>query len=884
LLVSTRSLAAALCLVVLATLAPASAGESHRAWIDPYVLGTRGSTSAFIHVESRGELDRVITAAQTLGLGIGTIYDEVDVFLAYGPEPLFHLIAKNPAVEAIEGNHPLSYFTDSSHSATGSQALLDGDVTLPDGTRIDGAGIGVAIVDSGIEGTHPDLVDRVVSNVKLVCPTHPTSVYVQPLTKPDECLAPAKTAIPMDDTDTPSAGGHGTHVSGIVAGTGAASGGRWHGAAPGASLYGVSIGTAVTVENAADGLRWVLDNHDQPEGQPDIRVVNDSWGTSTHARYDTAPDSFQSVVWRLQEQLVAAGVVVVQAAGNTGGDGSAATTTPECVNPTPGVICVANYYDGDTGSRSGNIDGSSSRGQRDPSFIDTWPDLSAPGTNIVSTCRDTLPVCAALGTPIEDPDNSYAAMTGTSMAAPHVAGIVAQVLQVDPTLTPAAVEELLEDTAYKFTWGTRYALVDPTNPDDSTSFEKGHGLVDALAAVKTILLPDEPPTPDPTWPPDEPPPVLGDPGPSQRFFFHSTARANQLDKAAGTNGFSATEPSVGSGAAAQVVWASNAFAGGTDPSWSGSVEGPLQSLMVDFWVKSTDESTESVGVPPIFHVVLKVGDETYRLPAFSPSLPEPDTVPRRLTRSFSHYLVPDGPDEDGAEDLEWLNIDTTGKPVTVSIGADWFHHAGAIVYDSTQFPSGFSANYAAPAACAPGEDGSASSARLYFHSTTRVGNVDAAIGQTTLAPSAPTSGEDALIEDAVVIRNPIPQTAFDPIWRGGALDGDICSLTIDFWQKQALDELILQTTNYNVRLWVGDESYDLPSLVAPGSTADATRITHTFTSMLDGYGNEVPLRVNAADGPVAIEIAGRYLDADLQTTIFYDSITHPSSLVINGAE
>ena len=96
--------------------------------------------------------------------------------------------------------------------------------------------------------------------------------------------------------------------------------------------------------------------------------------------------------------------------------------------------------------------------------------------------RVSLPLCSSVGSQVND---EYFALSGTSMAAPHVAGIVAQMLQADPTLTPGEVEDQLEDTAHKFTWGSPYGRhVDSTNPDDESSFEKGHGLVDALAAVR----------------------------------------------------------------------------------------------------------------------------------------------------------------------------------------------------------------------------------------------------------------------------------------------------------------------------------------------------------------------------------------------------------------
>jgi serine protease AprX len=72
------------------------------------------------------------------------------------------------------------------------------------------------------------------------------------------------------------------------------------------------------------------------------------------------------------------------------------------------------------------------------------------------------------------------------MAAPHIAGIVAQLYQADPALTPARVEDVLEDTALKFTNGAPYQA-DPLNPDSTASFDKGHGLVDVVAAVESLL-------------------------------------------------------------------------------------------------------------------------------------------------------------------------------------------------------------------------------------------------------------------------------------------------------------------------------------------------------------------------------------------------------------
>ena len=88
-----------------------------------------------------------------------------------------------------------------------------------------------------------------------------------------------------------------------------------------------------------------------------------------------------------------------------------------------------------------------------------------------------------------DPPNTYAELSGTSMAAPHISGIVAQLYQVNPGLTPAQIEDVLEDSAYKFVFDPRDDFdgtyqADPFNPNDTSSFDKGHGIVDVVAAVK----------------------------------------------------------------------------------------------------------------------------------------------------------------------------------------------------------------------------------------------------------------------------------------------------------------------------------------------------------------------------------------------------------------
>jgi serine protease AprX len=479
--------------ISLSILPGARAAEGGPAPIDPLIVEVGGYQGAFVHVRPGGSLDRASAAAEAAGAVLGTTYPEIGVFVAYGTLEVFQGLAASSEVEWIEANQILDLYTDTSHVATRGQQVLDGAGTVG-GQTIDGAGVGVAVVDSGIDATHPDLVDRVALNLRVVCTAPGGAIAIGGGTGLgfSECRGP-KTFVEMDNTDI--AGGHGTHVSGIIAGTGEASGGTYHGAAPGAALYGIASGTSLTVENALDGLRWVLENHDKVD--PPIRVVNNSWGSGY--RKASERDQLTGALTKLQNALIADGVTVVFAAGNFDGDGSRPTTSVQCVNTTPGNVCVASTYDRDAGDRDGPLSSFSSRGkaddtttQRNEADPTTWPDLSAPGQFIVSTCRYTLPVCWAHAGQVVDPPNAYSELSGTSMAAPHISGIVAQLYQVDPTLTPAQVEDILEDTAYKFVFDPQDEFDgsygrDPFNPNDASSFDKGHGIVDVLEAVRLTL-------------------------------------------------------------------------------------------------------------------------------------------------------------------------------------------------------------------------------------------------------------------------------------------------------------------------------------------------------------------------------------------------------------
>lgn len=464
--------AAALALV--ATAVPAQAeGDDAQARIQPFLakqlssLTSGGSTVAMIHGETLADAKDAVKEA---GLKQTGSFDKIGVVVAYGTAKQIEKARSADGVTYVEGNQPIEFHQETSNTATrGAEAAAT--LTGANGKALTGEGVSVAVIDSGVDPTHPYLKGAVVANLKSICLPIGELCHVQRVPN-------------FLDTDTLSVGGHGTHVAGIVAGrpTTLTSGEKLQGAAPGAKIVSLSTGAAVLILGADSSLNWVLENHAKPCGDgvsaeecPPIKVTNNSYGPSGGGAFDP-----ESTTVKLQRALAAEGVVTVWAAGNDGGDGSQSLTNPPGQDPTGGIISVASYFDENTGTRDGKVSDYSSRGlSSDPS---TWPDVSAPGEEITSSCRLYLVICGTGGDPKNGPGpldvGTFNTISGTSMAAPHVAGIVAQLFQANPSATPAQVEDALKSTAHKYTDGAAYV--------NGTSFDKGHGLVDVVAAVGAV--------------------------------------------------------------------------------------------------------------------------------------------------------------------------------------------------------------------------------------------------------------------------------------------------------------------------------------------------------------------------------------------------------------
>ena len=285
---------------------------------------------------------------------------------------------------------------------------------------ITGKGITVAVVDSGIDVQHPDLDDL---------DDNPSTNDLKVVNWIDYINGKNSS---YDDY------GHGTHIAGTISGTGA--NGLHTGVAPGTKLIAAKVldeSGSGYASNVILAFEWAVNN--------DARVISYSCGGLRHySPYTIAID-----------KVMAAGVIPVIAAGNSGMD----SYTIECPGDEINSTTVGATDSSDT------IASFSSRGPVDlngQKYIK--PDISAPGVDIESTY----------------PDGSYEIASGTSMATPHVSGTVALMLEKNPALKPSEIKQILENTAVD---------LGSTGKDN----DYGSGRINAYKAVfykeETTLLP-----------------------------------------------------------------------------------------------------------------------------------------------------------------------------------------------------------------------------------------------------------------------------------------------------------------------------------------------------------------------------------------------------------
>ncbi len=252
---------------------------------------------------------------------------------------------------------------------------------------ITGKGVKVAVLDTGYDATHPDLKGRVVATDNFTT-----------------------------DTDVVDRVGHGTHVASTVAGTSAASAGKYRGVAPDADLM---IGKICSSRNCEDsdiieGMQWAATHG--------ARVVNLSVGGG--------PTDGQDLVAQAVNELTAStGTLFVASAGNFGAEGTVGS--PAAADSALAVASV---------TKSDTLSVFSSRGPR-VGDLAVKPDIAAPGDRIVAA--------RAANTPLESfaVNSSYAELSGTSMAAPHATGAAALLAQLHPNWKAPELKSALMNSA-----------------------------------------------------------------------------------------------------------------------------------------------------------------------------------------------------------------------------------------------------------------------------------------------------------------------------------------------------------------------------------------------------------------------------------------------------
>ncbi|MGE3959552.1 MAG: S8 family peptidase [Vicinamibacterales bacterium] len=369
----------------------------------------------------------------------------IDSYVLDVPDSALGALDALAAVESAHEDRPVWAADYLSTRATGA-ALVQRALGLT------GRGVGVAVLDSGITSWHDDLTGaqgrRAYGDQRVT--TFLDFVNGQ--------------AMPYDDH------GHGSHVAGIILGNGFDSRGRQAGIAPEASLVSLKVLDADgkgTISRIIAALEWVADN----AATHNIRVVNLSVGAAVTQSYWTDPLALAA------RRLTERGIIVVAAAGNLGQNADGETQYGGILAPgnAPWVLTVgASSTEGTARSQDDTIAAFSSLGPTRGDYL-AKPDLVAPGRGILSLSVPGSTLYQKNTDYLVDGQVKtgyppYLSLSGTSMAAPQVAGAVALMLEANPRLTPNLVKAILQYTA------RAEANVSP--------LQQGAGFLDVDGAVK----------------------------------------------------------------------------------------------------------------------------------------------------------------------------------------------------------------------------------------------------------------------------------------------------------------------------------------------------------------------------------------------------------------
>jgi serine protease AprX len=395
---------------------------------------TTSTTESVVALVSELEPASQIAERQVEKLG-GSVLQHlsvIDGFVAKIPRSALGSLDASPAVRWAVPNAEVhlqsQYGQDSGVASAVYTDVVRANKTWTFGTT--GTGVSVAVIDTGVD-TSGDLAGQVV--------------HAEDFTR---------------EQNNHDSYGHGTFVAGLIAGTGAASGGDVKGVAPGAKIVSLKIAEAdgsTDVTRVLEALEWVL----AFRSLYGIRVINLSLGFSTQQSAIIDPLDFAV------ERVWNAGLVVVAAAGN-GGSGTPSITAP---GNDPLVITAGSSTDKTTLTLGDdNVSSFSSSGPTVDGY--SKPDVLAPGRSVVSSRSPGSTI--DLANPNSAIGASYAKGSGTSFATAITSGAAALVLSRNPLLTPDQVKHRLVTTARM--------------PSSVSGPAAGHGVVDAFGASMSLDL------------------------------------------------------------------------------------------------------------------------------------------------------------------------------------------------------------------------------------------------------------------------------------------------------------------------------------------------------------------------------------------------------------
>ena len=416
------SLAAAIALIGPGLVATTSAAPNAGSRLDPTL-----KTHPLLQVGAQKEPDKKVRVivqterrdddlhaiARSVDAEVDEQFSFVQAMVLEVPQKRALELARNPHVRYVSLDGPVRH-QGSNFDASHLLTSYPGTISVPNGVwnggiPSTGKGVAVAVLDSGVNAQHPDFY---ASNVK--------SVNVN------------KTALNTEDGH-----GHGTHVVGII--NGRSSDGHYIGIAPDATVYSIKISDDSGSAHEADmlrGLQWVYDNR----GSTNIKAVNLSVASATAESYLT------SVVDAAVEQLWLNGITVVVAAGNRG-----AAVDAEWYAPAndPFVITVGALDDNlTTAPGDDSLATFSGRGMTQDGY--NKPDVVAPGRKIYAPLASSSATLATLLPTHISADGRHIRLSGTSMAAPVVTGVVALVKQVFPNMTPDQMKWLFVNNLHPY--------------------------------------------------------------------------------------------------------------------------------------------------------------------------------------------------------------------------------------------------------------------------------------------------------------------------------------------------------------------------------------------------------------------------------------------------